>query len=66
MGQPTSPDLEQIPPVLCNPHEFTSMGMQDLGNAGSPPEQTGSVPPLQHPMHPLSLNNARQRRSHQE
>ena len=66
MGQPTSGDLEQIPPVLRNSQEFTSMGMQDLGNAVSPPEQTGSVPPPQHPMHPLSLNKVRQRRSHQE
>ncbi len=64
MGQPTSQDLEQIPPVLCNPHEFTSMGMQDLGNASSPPKQTGGVSTPQYPSHPSSLNDARQRRSY--
>ncbi len=54
---PSPQYLEQVPSVLCHPHEPTIMGLQDLPNKKSTLRLTRHLPPLAYLMHPPSLND---------
>ena len=49
--------LEQVPSVSSNSDEPASMGMQNMVDAEGSFKQARSLPPLQHPTDPLSIDD---------